>query len=88
MSDNDHNQNDMRGGTSNRSPRPRVSKTGQWTIWAIFFFPMMILANGAMKTWGFLPVMLLLLVMLGASLLAARYISRRSWHSILWGDRD
>lgn len=64
-----------------------ISKAAQWTIWAIFFFPIMILANGAMKMWGIASVMALLVAMLAASLLAARYISDRSWHSIMWGDR-
>lgn len=88
IDDRDYMRERTRQRISGRAGRRRIGKTGQWIIWAIFFFPMMILANGAMKTWGFLPVMALLVAMLIASLLAARYIGGRSWDSIMWGDRD
>lgn len=59
-----------------------------WLIWAAIFIPAMAIVNIAIKAKGFGVVFPLLLIILAVTLLSARYVSGRSWRSIMWGDRD
>ncbi len=65
-----------------------MKKILPWLIWAAIFIPSMVIINMAMAAKGFWVVFPLLLIILAVTLLCARYISGRSWHSIMWGDRE
>lgn len=63
-------------------------RTKSWILWIALLVPSMAIINIAIATKGFMVVFPLLVIVLAASLLGARYVGGRSWHSIMWGDHD
>lgn len=63
-------------------------KTKGWIMWAVIFFPLMILSQGAARAWGWGTVLAIIIPFAIVTMLVSRYVMGRSWHAILWGDSE
>lgn len=57
-----------------------------WLIWTLIFVPCLIGTLVALEMFGFYRVFPIILTVLVATLLHQRFVKRRSWQSILWGE--
>ena len=65
----------------------KAQKRRAWGVWALLFVPSFIAILFGIEAFGFSRVFPVILIVLVAVLLHQRYIKKRSWQAILWGEK-
>ena len=71
---------------SGKDEQHRAAVSRWWRNWFVMFVPLFVTSWIGMHWLGFGPILTILFGLLVAVLLHQRYIKRRSWRVIMWGE--